>query len=383
MTLLLTPTEDGGIRISAHEDGADGSVLPPAPPSATALVEGRGALLRWRIDGSATPTALVLHPGIAQEWLADVYGDEVAEAVRSVAPADSPRTLPADEGPLRAELRRWAHLSWARSWWPAGLALPPLSAGLIDAERILLTAGLEHLLDDEDAVVRALADGRAALAALAAAPSPVSAESDALARTLVGLAEDYGVDLEAASAPTPVVASAGSAPRARDDWALAAGGATGAAGRAVASGTAAVPWAAVPAQTLHADADARWAILADAGTHTLRIEADAVAGGEAGPLRARFGPDPRHSPPRGVEVVLRHDGERFAGEVPVSVETLILPVARRTLRIWDERMTPVPLDPEPAEVRDAVLRFAAARVADPWSLAERALSAEDAPEATA
>ncbi|MDA4894011.1 hypothetical protein PFZ55_44845 [Streptomyces sp. MS2A] len=376
MTLLLTPTEDGGIRISAHEDGADGSVLPPAPPSATALVEGRGALLRWHIDGPATPTALVLHPEVAQEWLADVYGDEVAEAVRSVTPADSSRTLPADEGPLRAELRRWAHLSWARSWWPAGIALPPLSAGLIDAERILLTAGLEHLLDDEDAVVHALADGRAALAALAAVPSPVSAESEALARTLVGLAEDYGVDLEDVSAPTP-------APPARDDWALAAGGATGAAGRAVASGAAAVPWAAVPAQTLHADADARWAILADAGTHTLRIEADAVAGGEAGPLRARFGPDPRHSPPRGVEVVLRHDGERFAGEVPVGVETLILPVARRTLRIWDERMTPVPLDPEPAEVRDAVLRFAAARVADPWSLAERALSAEGAPEATA
>ncbi|KXP14274.1 hypothetical protein [Tsukamurella pseudospumae] len=313
----------------------------PVPPHLAAVVEARGALLVWRIDrDEPLPDALIHDHAAALEWLPEVYGPMVTEGALSAA---ARLVRPAASAAVGA-VRRLAHLAWCGAWWPAGLALPALSSDLLAAETAFRTAELEYLLDDPDAVEYALDGARHAVRA--------AEEADGvLAARLRDLLEDNGIAAVAVDAR-------------QEDWALAAGhGAAGAPpGITVASGATPVAWAGVPAQTVAADAPATWELVQHEGAQVLRIAVPAV--GRGARLIARFGPEP-------VTVTAEYDGLAYRGETPAPPALLRLRAEERVLRVHDARMASAAPDPEPADERAAVLAFAATRLADPWTAAER------------
>ncbi|GAB3595395.1 hypothetical protein [Microbacterium tumbae] len=335
-----------------------------APPFATALVEVRGGLLLWSVPPQRFPDALVHSPVEAAAWLSEIYGDDVAAAVRGM-----PATHGADAGPdpialpagadLVDAVRGLALLVWARTWWPAGRRIPRLDPDVLAAEIVRASHAVDHLLDDEEATGRALADAIDAPAALAALPRSLADEAETLARTVTELADDHGVAL------SDTVRLHG------EDWALAAGGApAGAEGVEIGHGTGQVRWADVPAQTVAADAEARWSLQHSGGEMRLSVEADAVADApDAGTtLRARFGAEET-----GVDVLLTRSGALFSGSMPVPASLALLPLEQRTLWVRDPASAAFPGPAEPESIRRTVIDFAAARIADPGAgLAERA-----------
>lgn len=320
-----------------------GDAAVPVPPHLAAVVEARGALLVWRIDrDEALPDALIHDSAAALQWLPEIYGAGIADALAS---GDTHAARPAAPGAAAERTRLLAHLAWCTAWWPAGLAVPRLPAELLAAETAVLTAELEYLLDAPDAPDRALDAARGALVATGAADG-------ALAAALRNLLEDYGIEPDESAA----------AGAAQADWALAAGGAGAGGGLTAATGTAEVAWAGVPAQTVAADGLATWSLVQRDGATVLRVAVPATGPG-ARPV-ARFGPD-------GLVVPLSFDGLAYTGETAATPGLLRLRTADRTLRVHDPRMTAEAPDPEPAAERAAVLAFAGARLAHPWTSAER------------
>lgn len=327
-------------------------------PFATALVEARGALLRWDVTGSARfPDAAISSPREAAGWLADVYGPEIAAAVAGGGTGTMPLS---DDAELVDAARRLAHLGWAAAWWPAGVYTPALDPAVLAAEIVVATDAVSHLLDDEDALERTLADAGAALPALALVPAPLRAEADLLAERVHDLADDHGVELQPADTAIR-----------RDEWALAAG-AEGASlvGIEIGHGSAPIRWADVPAQTVAADGEAEWSLRRVDGAVRLHLRVAAVPGADAG-LRARFGPEEL-----GIDLELAGDGAAFAASAEVPASLALLPLDDRTVWVRDERIAAVPGPPEDEDVRDRVREFAVGRLDDDSSsLAERAAGA--------
>lgn len=382
--------EDGAATVSTQ---APAERTMHAASFATALVEARGAHLSWDVtSGDRFPDAEISDVLSAGAWLDQVYGPNVADAVRAGAAEPIVLALP-ESAELVDKARRLAHVNWARAWWPAGATVPALDPALLAAEMALLSSSLEHVLDDDEAVERALFDAEDALTALAAVSEALAAEAARVAEALTELADTYGVEL----APTDVPTSTR-----REEWALAAGGHDlGGSGFEVASGTAQVRWADVPAQTVAADADARWSLRQESGVTTLHatvpaapksiraaaIRPDAEHGSRAlsedtssAPktnrvvatgipvLTARFGPESV-----GIDIPLQHDGAGFTGTAEVPASALFLPAAVRTLWVRDPLMGVEPGAPESVDLRARVRDLAAAHLDLPTaSLAERA-----------
>lgn len=348
----LIRVRDGVAHISS------GLGAPGGPPFLTAIVEAAGALLHWDPTvGVASPDADIDDLVAASGWLAELYGPAVADAVRDgddivvdVEPRD-PHVVDA--------VLRLGHLTWARAWWPAGASIPALDPALLAAEITVASHVVSHLLDDDDAVERALQDAVDAASALAALPATLAPEGAELSVAVSDLAEDHGVDL------LPVRAR-------RAEWALAAGGAGPAPGGIeVATGTTPIRWADVPAQTVDAEGEARWSLRQQGGTTTLRVEVPAVDRATTDSLRARFGPEDA-----AVEVALARVAGRFEGEAVVAASLVFLPAPERTLWVRDPLLAPSPGEPENADDRVRALLFAALRLPAPHaSLAERAAGA--------
>jgi len=352
------------MSMSIRIDG-DAATLSHAAPSAdravirTAMIEARGALLSW--DATADerfPDAEIHSPAEAAGWLAEIYGAEIAAAVRS----GEERAVPLPEG---AELvdaaRRLASLTWATDWWPAGVYTPALDGAILAAETALAAHAVEHLLDDEDAVERALRDAVDAPSALAGAPPRLRPDAAVLVDALAALADDLGVELHPA-----MIASA------EDDWALAAGARTSLdEGIEIGHGSAAVRWADVPAQTVAADSDAQWSLRHVNGVPHLHVSVAAAPGAAvtratAG-LWARFGPESLD-----IDVPLHRNGTAFTGAAPVAASVALLPLEERTLWVRDPILAPLPGAAEDEDDRDAVREHAVLRLDDPGaSLAER------------
>ncbi|WP_146113865.1 MULTISPECIES: hypothetical protein [unclassified Microbacterium] len=351
------------ITTTSHDTAVPGA-LAERPSFLTALVEAKGALLTW--DATATPhlpDAEVHDARAASAWLDDVYGSAVADAVRRGDDTIVALDAPADPATV-ASVFALGNLSWARSWWPASIGIPALEPAILAAEIAVQSHRISHLLDDDDAVERAVLDAREAPSALAALPSSLAAEGAALALALDALAEDDGVELQPATTAEP-----------RAEWALAAGGASGAppaTGIVVAHGSAPVRWSDVPAQTVDAGAEARWTLLQGTDAPFLHVVVAAVVGLPSIPaLHARFGPAELE-----LDVVLALDGSHFIGETAVPASALFLPVSARTLWVHDPSLASSSGDPESAEDRARVMAFAAGRLAAPdASLAERAAGA--------
>jgi hypothetical protein len=305
----------------------------PAWPEVTALLEASGAVLAWDIrTGDAAPAARIHDPARAAEWLWEVYGS-VAEDILDDA---EDVTVPADgDWSVRDACRTVAQLDWARAWWPASASagVPALDPVVLRAERALALSTVEHLLDDQDAVARAL--GSVAL--------PADQE---LAGRVAALAEDYGIELSPAPAPT------------RAGFALAAGGGHGGAGTTVLTGTSAVDWTLVPAGSVDAAAPAEWAVVRRNGATVIEVS---VAPGPwpAGPLAARFGE---------VDVALHEvDGlGRVTGSAPVPASVLLSPPAERTVVVYAPGFAaPVAPDPGAEARREAVIAYARSRAGSP------------------
>ena len=296
----------------------------PLPhPERTALLEARGATLYWDVLTGAPPVTEVHDEALAADWLWDVP----------------------------AEARELAYLTWAKAWWPTSVVagVPPLDPALLAAELAVATAAVDHLLDDEDAVERAVADAAAAvhpLAALAADPA-LGEAATALAARLGDLAEDHGIAL-----PDPVPVR-----QEQTGFALAAGGTAGSA-VVVLRGSSPVDWALVPQGAVDAAANATWSVVRRDGELVLAVTVPTV---RPVPLAARFGR---------VEVPL--DGG--AGQVTVPPSVLLLPAAQRTLTVYAPGFATEPADdPDAPARRAALVAMARARIGAPdATLTERA-----------
>lgn len=332
-----------------------------AAPFATAIVEARGALLTWDVTtGVRYPDAEIHNPSEAESWLADVYGNEIAEAVR--AGQHGELTL-SDDAELVDAARALAMLSWARAWWPAGVYTPAIDPAIIAAETAVAAHVIEHVLDDPDAVERALTGAVDAPSALASAPAAFRVEAGALAGAMAELAGDHGVELRAAHVDARA-----------QDWALAAGGhkIESIGGTEIGHGSSPVRWADVPGQTVAADSDAQWSLRSVDGTAHLVIHVPAASGvrSDAG-LRARFGPEGLD-----IDLPLILGGAEFTGSAEVAASVALLPLDDRVLWVRDPRIAAVPGPEESETDRDLVREFAVSRLDDPTaSLAERVAGA--------
>jgi len=293
----------------------------PEWPENTALVEAAGAVLAWDVlGGDPVPAARIDDPERAAEWLWEIYG----AAADGVLGGATDVTVPAEgDWRVRDACRALAQLNWVEAWWPASVpaGVPAVDVVVLRAERAVLTSTVEHLLDDPDAVTRALA-------------SVVLPPVPALAEQVSALAEDYGVSLSAA-----VPARAG--------YALAAGGIGSSAGTTVLTGSSTVDWALVPAGVVDAGAPADWAVVRRQGTTVLEVSV--APGPRPGPrLAARFAD---------VDVSLSEVDAlgRLTGSAPVPPSVLLLPPDRRAVTVYAPDFA-APTAPDPgAEARRAAL----------------------------
>ncbi|MET1075329.1 MAG: hypothetical protein ABWY11_21965 [Umezawaea sp.] len=319
----------------------DGEVLLgewPAHPERTALLEARGALLAWDVlADDAVPGARIHDLDRAAEWLWEVYGPDAAAAV--LAGADEVEIAEGDWR-VRDAGRVAAHLAWADAWWPASTAagVPALDPVLLTAELAVATGDVEHLLDDEDAVARALA---------AVGPLPSDPAAAVLAARVAELAEDHGVVPAAAPVPT------------RSSYALAAGGGERGDGVTVLSGASAVDWALVPQGAVDAAAEAVWTLVRRQGTTFLEVEVS--PGPRPGArLAAHFG-----------QVDVPIDGTdplgRLTGRVAVPPTVLLLPPASRVLTVYapDFALPGQDTDPDGPARRAAIIAYARFRPTSP------------------
>ncbi|MQM26708.1 hypothetical protein [Glycomyces albidus] len=314
----------------------------PPHPERTALVEARGALLFWDVlDPRAHPAADVWDPVLAADWLWEVYGPDAADAI-----LNGHGSVAADRtSPVLDAARDLAHLTWAAAWWPAShaAAVPALPEGILRAETAWRTAALEHLLDDEDAVERALTGvDLAAVAAYGSDPDIGRAMTE-LEATLTDLAESFGIELRSA------------ARTARDDWALAAGGTTG--DLVIASGGTPVDWSPVPQGLLDAAGESTWQLAQRAAEWVLTVSAPAAPGARPAELTAVLDT---------VEIPLRFDrgANAFTGEAlaPPDVATRLARGLR--MRIHAPGY-PAATDPDQARLRADIIEFARRRLTAP------------------
>ena len=345
----------------------------PAHPEQTALVEARGATLCWTAPAdSALPSALIHDANRATDWLWEIYGTEAAAAILAHGPGEdeaelSPTGAGAESRVLEAA-RALAHLTWAECWWPASTLadVAPLELPLLRAEKAIAAGAIEHLLDDDEAVERALAaavDAVHRLAQLSADPDLGTRAQD-VADRLRELAEDYGTELPE---PAPVV------PPDRTMFALAAGDGGTADGIVVSRGSSSVDWTLVPQGTVDAAAEASWAVVRRDGASVVeatvpRAPEPAGAAPTRSPLAARFGP---------VEFPLEPaDSGEVTGRAPLPAAVLLLPAAERTLTVYAPDFAPADAvaqtGPEVTARRAAIVTGARARLTAPTAtLAER------------
>ncbi|MGX9791603.1 hypothetical protein [Mycobacterium sp. MMS18-G62] len=240
-----------------------GRQLVPTP--LVAVLEVSGAVLSWTVDDPADATTIAFTDLGRADWLWRIVGESghsaVASALEGLTPDDA-QTIDLTGVGLRPgavdPLRRLAVGHWLRRWWPASQrdGIATLDSAVLDAEVALLTAGAQDFFTDDtfDSDVESLLRPHAATLNLymrEADPRVVE-----LVRACSELAEDLGIAIDA----TETAAVTGR----RDDYALAAGSATGRRSGAVATGTTSINWSAVPPGIFDAAEDTvEWRI--DAG----------------------------------------------------------------------------------------------------------------------
>ncbi|CDO06327.1 hypothetical protein C1S82_20745 [Mycolicibacterium cosmeticum] len=316
---------------------------PAAAPPAVAVLEVAGAVLAWTVDDPQTPVAVTFTDVAAADWLWRVLGEtghvSVVEALTG-RPAHTAAALDLVDvewaAAALAPLRRLALGHWLRRWWPASVrdGIAGLDAALLDVEIAALTAAAEEFFagDTFDSDVAGLLEPhRPALAALLA-------DGDPRVAALIASVADW-VDLDEIPAQ-----------RRQQDYALAAGAAGAQRPGTVASGTASIPWSAVPPGVFDAAEDTvSWAVTATAGA--VRVEMRAELIGPASGIPVRFD---------GADGVLDAQGRA----------TIALPITESAAwdRDWSSAVIAVGDSAGPGdnrEVRNRLRAFARARLAGP------------------
>lgn len=323
MTALVVERTGGGIRVGVR----------PPHPERTALLEARGAWLFWDVlDQQPHPAAEIFDARAAADWLWEMYGPDVAAAVLE----DAAQVETAWESPVLDAARDLAHLRWAEAWWPASYAagIPALPGGLLRAEIAWRASGIEHLLDDEAAVERALS--AVDLGALEAFEGAGTLRSN-----LADLAEDHGAELVRRVAPRP------------EDYALAAGGG-GVEGRTLAFGSTPVDWGRVRQGRVDAAAEATWRLAQRSGGLVVVVEVPAAPGTDRGPLGARIG---------GATLDLRYDPSTnlYTGETDAPQGFLMLRAAERRVEVHEPGFS----EAVPVERHAAIIAYARGRLTAP------------------
>ncbi|MGO2110193.1 MAG: hypothetical protein ACTH31_01105 [Pseudoclavibacter sp.] len=439
--------------------GGDAAVERARPADClAAVVEVRGALLTWDVrrlvgDDVPLPSAEVHDVVAAIDWFGEVYGEAALADLEAAAAASAARNAlsgasdassappvicaepesgpgpesesepelePETDGlsepgrdlpdvPGRAagivtDLARVALLNWMVAWWPAGASVPALAPEFVHAEGAVAADRVEDLLDDDEAVGRALGLAVGVTGALGRAREhpAIAADAETFAARVAELADavgaptgagdiagtDTGADTDASPAGDPVDDRHAGATRQRD-LALAAGGSgavgVGAGAVEIATGTSPVRWADVPWQTIAADVDATWGLLQSGGALSLAASVAAAprpafgaADARPGVVQARFG-----GGSAAVELELTLSGGQYQGARDAPTEAALTPPAERVLRVWDRRMigdAGIAGEPESGDDRSAAVAYAAGRLANPAAafaptFAERAAAA--------
>lgn len=312
------------------------SVLDPAPALDTLVLEVVGGHLSWSLlSGSRVPAAVLHDLDAAQDWLWAVYGEPVAVAAASVAPPAAgdgpPVTLtaePARPGILRAAWRL-AYAHWAARWWPASTVdgIPALDQRLLDEEITTLTDDCDLLVDGADA------------------QPPVHEPT-----------------------PVPVTARA-------EDYALAAGAATGDPGGALTfgRGSGGWDWRRCPPGLLDASEHAvSWELTRAAGRTLVRVRAVAapgLSGGVPVHLRPHARVDTGHET---VDIALELVGDTWSGSADTDAETV------SSVRVYVPGVGPAIDDESGSVARERIRAFARNRLhrAAPAADDDRPLRAE-------
>jgi len=290
----------------------------PSRAARSALLETAGALLIWDVAApDAPPAASVWDPVLAIDVAWQVYGPEAIPVLLGQADAFEPVPAP----PLD-HARRAALAAWAAAWWPASTlaGVPPLDPRILTLEQADALLAMEHLLDGDELLLAALADGLVAARALRLASGIDAAVLPALAALEARIeeaAEDRGVTADSAAATMP----------AREDFALAASDTVRSATGVLAEGTEPLDLSAFAPGTVDAAGTARWQVRSGHSDVVLEISAPRA------PAIPPTDPEPLDAVFAGVALTLRPEPGRFAGSLAVPATILLTPPDARTLTL--------------------------------------------------
>ena len=298
---------------------SEGLRIGPVPPAHAhaALLETAGALLIWdAADPAGPPTATVWDPVQALDVAWQIYGPGAVPVLLERAGSFAPAPAPALDHARRAALA-----TWAATWWPASslAGVPPLDPRILAVERADALIAVEHVLDGDELLPVALADGLAAARALRLAP-----EIDAAVRPALAALE---ARVEEAAADRGITAGTAAAMPAREDFALAASATARSAADVLAEGTEPLDLSAFAPGTVDAAGSAHWQVRSAESDVVLEISvprAPSTSAADPGPLDAVFA---------GVALTLRPEPGRFAGSVAAPATILLTPPAARTLAL--------------------------------------------------
>ncbi|WP_227980721.1 hypothetical protein [Nocardia spumae] len=253
------------------------TVHDPAIGLDTLVLEVIGGHLSWSLlSGQRIPAAVLHDPEAAQDWLWAVYGEPVALAVADDRTGELPAAAALPELTEAAWQLGYAH--WAAHWWPASTI-----------------------------------DGIPAL------------DPDVLARDIAALTESCDAITDGADAQPPPRPSA-AAPARRQDYALAAGSATGTGrpGLVLATGTAGWDWRRCPPGIVDASEYAvSWRLTRDAGSTTVDVHAAAAPQLDTG-LPAHLWPRARVvTRSLTLDLPLRLDGDTWTGTTRTDAEEVV------------------------------------------------------------
>ncbi|KJL31394.1 hypothetical protein [Microbacterium azadirachtae] len=297
---------------------SEGLRIGPVPPAhaQAALLETAGALLVWdAADPAGPPTATVWDPALALDVAWQVYGPDAVPVLLERTGSFAPAPAPALDHARRAALA-----TWAAAWWPASslAGIPPLDPRILAVERADALIAVEHVLDGDELLLMALADGLTAARALRLAPGIDAAVLPALAA--------LEARVEEAAADRGITAGSAAMP-AREDFALAASATARSAADVLAEGTEPLDLSAFAPGTVDAAGSAHWQVRSAESHVVLEISvprAPSTSAADPGPLDAVFA---------GVALALRPQPGHFTGSVAAPATILLTPPAARTLAL--------------------------------------------------
>jgi len=274
--VVISRDETGTILVTATPDSG-------GPDFTRAVLDVGGATLSWPdVTDIGLPNAEIHDVAQAQQWLWAVYGEGVAKAVDEDVEAST------EDTELARLAGRLAFGHWAARWWPASYldGIPALATDLLGLELAALTYQCQQLFDDslDELTTELIEEHQAALDPLIQwwrADGPVAH----VLRLIDAAADSAGLDSEPLNRlrsflddpATGALIDPAELFAPQDEFALAAGEATGVTGRVIARGTGTNDWRRYPPGFVDASEDAVTWVARAVGARR-QVEITAAAG---------------------------------------------------------------------------------------------------------